>query len=217
MKIEFHAVRRYSESMKLLSILFVSSTLLSACATPGYENSMDDSGLPDATSEGPVIPECPPVANSLAPGKAPTPFTADEIRMGNAPGTWKRYRISQGEREFFQHFEFVQAEKPELAAMKVVMYDVEGNELGATEAPPAAWTALQAHASFDEDKTVIGRDTIQVAAGEFDCWTYTVDTAEGEQSFYWFGIEQPGPPVLMETRVNGAVQKRMELFDLGTN
>lgn len=164
-----------------------------------------------------VVPKCPPVENSMGMGMAPTPYSAEQIREGNPPGSWKRYRVLRGENVMIQEFEFLLHHEPDKAWMKAKILDEDGTEVQNAEMPPTSWLALQAHASFDKARTLIGRETLAVEAGEFDCWTYAVDAESGEQSFYWFALDLPGPPVLMVTRKDGKQSARMELTALGQN
>ncbi len=184
---------------------------LAGCASPSATQQAQSASVA-ASLDFPM----PPVTNIMQPGMAPTPYTADQIREANPPGSWKLYQIVADGRRLQQRFEFVENANPDLAALAVTMTDDSGVKIDANRPAPATWTSLQSHGSYEAHKTLLGRDRISIEAGEFDCWTYAVDGREGDLSFFWFATNMPGPPVLMEKRVDGKATLRMELKDFGS-
>ena len=194
------------KNFQLLALSLACLACLAACSAPGATG--------ESTSITPAAElafAMPPNTNVMEPGMCPTPYTAEQIRAANPPGSWKLYRIVADGRTMLQRFEFVEARDKSLAALNVAMSDENGKVLGTERTPPASWKELQAHASFNASGTLMGRDRIALKAGEFDCWTYAVDGKDGAVSYFWFATELPGPPVLLETRVNGKPTLRMEL------
>lgn len=192
--------------MKTHSTIAIVLSCIAACSAPSTNSESTSISV-----EAPLDFAMPPESNSLGKGKLPTPYSADEIRDANPPGSWKLYRITAKGRTVLQRFEFRQCPSPEFSAVSIVMSDESGTSIGTQESAPAPWTALQAHGSYDAARTLLGRDRISLKSGEFDCWTYVVDGADGELNFFWFATELPGTPVLLETRVNGKSILRMEL------
>lgn len=196
--------------MKTYTIPAIVLTCLAACSAPSTRGEQTS-----VATETPLEFAMPPDSNILEPGKLPTPYSANEIRDANPPGSWKVYRITARGRTVLQRFEFRQCPDPEFSAVSIVMSDESGTSIGTQESVPARWSALQAHGSYDAARTLIDRDRVSLKAGEFDCWTYVVDGADGEMNFFWFATELPGTPVLLETRVNGKSILRMELEAFG--
>jgi hypothetical protein len=151
----------------------------------------------------------------LKPDHAPTPYTADEIRAACPEGRMNVYR-TEGKG------------KVAVTSMRFVKCDEKGAEMefsvGPENAPPvqtntsaAAWKDLQAHGSFPEKDTKITEETIEVPAGKFDCWLYTItrQTADGKPSkiSFHFAKSLAGPPVKMVKETDGKVDSTMTLIE----
>ena len=110
----------------------------------------------------------------LAPGRAPTPFTADEIRGGCPTGRTIRLRVDVvGETAFHRVSRFVECDQAG-ATMEHSRLSLDGSPLAEPEVDRVTWRDLQAHASFAADDTTIESERIETAIGELDCLRYTV-------------------------------------------
>lgn len=150
----------------------------------------------------------------LKPDHAPTPYTADEIRDACPEGRVSVFR-TEGKG------------KVAISTITFLKCDEKGAEMefsvGPENAPPlqtnrntAAWKDLQAHASFPEKVTKITEETIEIPAGKFDCWVYTVtqisDGKEAKRTFH-FAKSLAGPPVKMVSEKDGKVESTMTLVE----
>lgn len=148
-------------------------------------------------------------------GHAPTPFTAAQIRAACPDGRLSIFRLeAQGAPPMRQVFRFLESDAAG-TVLEVEVRDAEGTVLSpARRMPKQPWTALQAHASYPLEQTVITEETIEVEAGAYECFLYTV-TRPGDGPArvdrYWFAKALPGPPVLMRSHVGDEVVSTMEL------
>ena len=149
------------------------------------------------------------------PITAPTPYTAEEIRAANPVGTVLVYRIQQtGAPAVVRTMVFVRADSNGARIASSTVTE-GGAPVGAATEAEALWTELRDHAAFPAARTVRSRSSCAVPGGSFDCQLYTVtDEEDGVPTLsrYWFALERPGPPVLLETKKGGAVVFRMELM-----
>lgn len=157
----------------------------------------------------------PPETHRLSPDHLPTPFSADQIRLAAAPGTRVAFRLEQvGESVHVDRWEFLDGD------------DVGGERRRWAETPDGTviegpdvtysmWSALQQHASYPGDRTSLDSATVTIAPGAFECWRYTVtDPDSATVTRAWFAPDLPGPPIVLETRVENAVVFRMELVEI---
>ena len=152
-------------------------------------------------------------ARRTRPDHAPTPFTAEEIRKACAEGRTDTYRIE------------IRSEKPAKYTIKFLKCDAEGAEVESTNTledgtskttkDRQAWIDFQAHASFPEVDTKITEETVEVPAGKFECWLYTVQKREGDAATIrmHFAKKLPGPPVKMTSEEAGKVVFTMTLLE----
>ena len=148
----------------------------------------------------------------LAPGRAPTPFTADQIRGGCPAGRAIRLRVdSVGEEPFLRVSRFVECDAAG-ATLERSRQALDGSPLAEPEVSRVTWRDLQAHASFPADATSIGSEQIETAIGELDCLRYTVREGSAEHVF-WFARELPGMPVQQLTRIDGQVVTTATVLD----
>jgi len=140
----------------------------------------------------------------LAPGRAPTPFTADEIRRGCPAGRTIRLLVeSDGEEPYLRISRFVHCDD-EGATIERSRLTTDGQPLGPSEAGWTTWAQLQAHASFPADRTTIVAEQIETPLGVLDCLRYTVGEGSTVQTF-WFADTAPGMPVKFTTEEAGRV------------
>lgn len=146
----------------------------------------------------------------------PPPFTAEEIRLGNPPGTTRTFETTRAGAIEVQTVRFLASDDPERARMEVVTIPAGASEPGPPVTATAAWTELRDHAAFPPDKASRVPATCQTRAGEFAGWLYEVaDEIDGVSvtTRYWFAEDEPGPPVLFESLVAGKRAMRSELVE----
>ena len=151
-------------------------------------------------------------AHVVQSGRAPTPFTADEIRAGCPAGRTIRMRVdTEGEAPFLRVSRFVSCDE-EGAVLERSRQSLEGVALGVVEADRVTWRDLQAHASFPVEAATIEDETISTAIGDLDCLRYTVRDKETEEVF-WFAKGLPGMPIRYVTRAGGEVVATVSVVD----
>lgn len=155
-------------------------------------------------------PTAPPDANKMLPDHAPTPYSAAEIREACPAGRVIKFRIEEpGKPVMFSVLTFGQGDK-ENAMYEAGGLDENGKPLGEKKKASTPWKELQSHASFPAADTTIERAEKQVGATTYDCWHYVVKSEDGKEvTDYWFAVKLPGPPILLETRVNGKAVRTM--------
>lgn len=135
----------------------------------------------------------------VAPGTAPTPFTAEEIRRGCPPGRTVTFRVREGEEPVrFETTRFVSCDESG-AVMEHTVRHLDGSS-SEPRSFTARWEDLQAHAAFEAGRTSVTRETLVSEIGMFECLRYTVGGDAGV-SDYWFALDLPGMPIM--TRAPG--------------
>ena len=148
----------------------------------------------------------------LAPGRAPTPFTADEIRAGCPAGRTIRLLVDvAGQPPYHRVSRFVDCDAVG-ATLERSRLSLDGSPLAEPEADRVTWRELQAHASFPVGDTTIEPARIQTAIGELDCLRYTVREGDTEDVF-WFATDLPGMPVQSLTRSQSEVVTTVSVVD----
>lgn len=156
-------------------------------------------------------------ARILSSDLHPTPYSAEEIRLGNPPGTGRVYLVTQGGQSHLEHTEFL-AHPEGLARFAQTSMSLDGEAMGDAAHADATWEELQAHASYPRIDTTLTEETCTTAAGTFDAWLYRrIDQAREDappmQHSVWFAKDLPGAPVLYELTTEGALVFRMELIE----
>lgn len=142
---------------------------------------------------------------------ASTPYTAEQIRLANAPGTVRVFRIVQaGVPPTLQTMHFT-ADDGVNATVETTLTDLEGKSLSNPITAEETWEALRLHASFPPEATTRREATCDVEAGTFECTLYEVRDGDRVSKFY-FAPSEPGPPVLLQVEAGGAVVMQMELL-----
>jgi hypothetical protein len=145
-------------------------------------------------------------------GRAPTPFTAEQIRAGCPPGRTIRMRVdSEGETPFLRVSRFVSCDESG-AVLERSRQSLEGVVLDPPEAGLVTWRELQAHASFPVEVTTIEEETISTAIGDLECLRYAVRDG-GTEEVFWFAKSLPGMPIQYVTRVGGKVVETVSVVD----
>ena len=129
----------------------------------------------------------------LHPGHAPTPFTAEQIKLGCPIG-----RIVTARTEA--------AGEPDRVDVTVFAEtDEEGAVLESNgQQHRVSWRELQGHASFPAEATTIDEDVVEGPLGRMECLGYRVVSGNTASTF-WFAKDRPGMPVLFTTEVDGAL------------
>jgi hypothetical protein len=156
----------------------------------------------------------PEEANRLRPDHAPTPYTAEQIRKASTEGRTDTFRIEKaGEKPWTHTIKFLKGDR-EAAEVESWNTADDGKVLGKSK-DRQLWVDFQAHASFPELDTKITEETIEVPAGKFDCWLYTVQKREGDVATVrlWFAKKMPGPPVKMTSEQGNKVVFSMTLTE----
>ena len=140
--------------------------------------------------------------HQLRPDHLPTPFTADEIRLGCPPGRTVRSLVIEAGSE------------PYVGVTRFVTVDAEGAEQESWRETPAGvrltepqrrrsrWLDFQGHASMPAATTDITEEEIDIPAGRFACLRYTRRDGDSVSTF-WFARSVPGMPLKFEERVDG--------------
>jgi hypothetical protein len=148
----------------------------------------------------------------LAPGRAPTPFTADEIRAATKVGKAIRRRVDVvGEEPFHLISRYVECDEAG-ATLERSRLSLDGSALAEPEVNRVTWLDLQRHASFPADDTTIESERIETAIGELDCLRYTVRERATDEVF-WFAKNLPGMPIQQLTRTDGQVVTTVSVVD----
>jgi hypothetical protein len=148
----------------------------------------------------------------LAPGRAPTPFTADEIRDATAVGKAIRRRIDEvGEASFYLVSRYVECDE-EGAVLERSRLALDGSPLGEPQVNRMTWLDLQGHASFPADVTTIESERLETAIGELDCLRYTVRDGATDE-ILWFATNLPGMPIQQATRTDGQVVSTVSVME----
>ena len=140
-----------------------------------------------------------PVLTGCAQKKAPAPYTAEQIRAANPPGTVYRYK-EEGpglpSQIRIRVMQFTNGSSPEKAEVRNEVFD----EAGQAQSPPridrADWDELRKHGEFPQSAlTAIEPGIIEVPAGKFDVTIYTVKAPDGTTMRFYFAKNFAGPPV----------------------
>lgn len=149
----------------------------------------------------------------LKPGDAPTPYTADEIRKACPEGRTDVFRVEDFGPVKLKTQKFGAGDE-EGTTIEIAITKEDGTPLG-SKTMTATWKELQSHASFPEKDTKITEETIEVPAGKFECWLYTVQKREGDAATIrmYFAKKLPGPPVKMTSEELGKTVFTMVLLE----
>ena len=140
----------------------------------------------------------------LAPGMAPTPFLAEEIRGVCSAGRTLRALVeAAGSPPSFRVSRYVACDA-DGATLERSLVSLDGTLLADPEVDHVTWLELQGHASFSAADTTIEPERIDTALGTLDCLRYTVRRGDVDEVF-WFATDLPGMPVRRATLRAGQV------------
>jgi hypothetical protein len=154
-----------------------------------------------------------PDPHVLAPDRAPTPFTADEIRSRCPEGKTIRVRIEvAGQAPFERVTRYADVGDSGATLIKSRLAP-DGSPDGDPESDRVTWRDLQSHASFPAAATTIEPERIETALGELDCLRYTVRDGADEDVF-WFATDLPGMPVRYVTSSDGRAVMSVSVMEI---
>jgi hypothetical protein len=139
--------------------------------------------------------------HQLRPDHHPTPFSADEIRIGCPPGRTVRALILEaGKDPYVQVTRFVAADA-DGAEQEFSTETPDGVPLAEPRRRRSTWRDLQNHASMPVATTTITEVEIDIPAGHFACLRYTRREDDGSIATFWFARSAPGMPLKFEERL----------------
>jgi hypothetical protein len=140
--------------------------------------------------------------HQIRPDHLPTPFTADEIRVGCPPGrTVRSLVIRAGSEPYVRVTRFVSGDA-DGAEQESWTETPDGARLTEPERGRSTWLEFQEHASMPAAVTDIAEEEIDIPAGRFACLKYTRRDGESVSTF-WFARSAPGMPLKFESRAGG--------------
>src|SRR6266487_4892550 len=123
--------------------------------------------------------------HQLRPDHLPTPFTADEIRLGCPPGRTVRSLVVRPGADQYVHVTRFISGDPEGAEQESWDETRDGIRLTEPERNRSTWLEFQEHASMPTATTHIEAVDIEIPAGQFACLRYT--RVDGDSvSTFWF-------------------------------
>jgi hypothetical protein len=137
-------------------------------------------------------------------GQAPTPFLAEEIRLGSPVGRTIRLLVEVDGTEPFVRVQRYVWTNERGATTERWRETVDGTRFGNVEDRDTSWRQLQARGSFPADQTTVEPDTIETPLGVIDCLRYTVSDGETVKRL-WFARHLPGIPVKVVVEEDGRV------------
>jgi len=168
--------------------------------------------------------DMPPEANRLQSDHLPTPYSAEEIRERCRPGYTVIHKVTFVGREPILRMTVFLHSEEDMAKFGGRELRMDGTAIRYMQPSESTWEELQSHASWPESRAEVVSETIEVPAGTFDCWKYTVTspknetTPDGEelpvrQLVAWFAKDLPGHPVKMLQQLDGQTVMAMELME----
>jgi hypothetical protein len=140
--------------------------------------------------------------HQLRPDDLPTPFTAEEIRLGCQPGrTVRSLVVEPGHDPVIRVTRFVSADA-EGAGQEHWLETPDGTRLNEPERRRSTWLGFQEHASFPAATTEIAEEEIDIPAGRFACLRYTNQEGNTVRTF-WFARSAAGMPLRFEEWTDG--------------
>lgn len=143
------------------------------------------------------------------------PFSGAEIRDATHPFRTYVYRREEaGQPAKTYRMRFVDVDERG-CRMEATFLDDEGQPLSEPMFSEATWEELVAHASYPKDATVIRDVEVEVPAGTFDAWLYTVTEDKDGAAVVtraYFAKALPGAPVLHVVTRDGVEVSRLVLL-----
>jgi hypothetical protein len=191
--------------------------LLVACAGP------PDPPVAAPPADSP--PAAPAPADSAVKAAAPAateatvspPVTLEQFRAAFPVGTKIRLLIAaKGKPTEEQRWTWVKADN-DGCVIATTVHDEKGTLIRDEGTNASKWTELLSHGSFPAAKTERSDSSIEVPAGRFETWLFTVrDQAKDGTPLvkrYHFAKTMPGPPVLFTIEGAGVEIFRMTMLE----
>jgi hypothetical protein len=141
--------------------------------------------------------------HQLRPDHLPTPFTADEIRLGCPPGrTVRALVVEAGSDPCIRVTRFLTGDAVG-ADQESWTETSDGARLTEPERRHSTWLEFQGHASMPAATTNIAEEEIDIPAGRYACLRYTRHDGDNTVSTFWFARSAPGMPLRFESRIDG--------------
>lgn len=135
----------------------------------------------------------------LEPGHLPTPFSAQQIREATPDGRRVVVRVEPaGQPAAVRATVFTDPDADGVTLVRTTL-DADHAPVGEDHRERTTWLELQGHASFPADRSVLERVRLELGGEELTCLRYTVGDGDAVDQ-YWFAVERPGMPVLLESR-----------------
>ena len=138
---------------------------------------------------------------------APTPYTAEQIRLATKVGRTYDWRVEMpGKPVAHRVITFTRVAEADLDTTSTMVSDDGATQLAPPKVTHATWEELRKHAEFPKSAVVIDEEKITVPAGSSDCLTYTVTEGSGseaEVTRFYFAKDMPGAPVMFTTDKGG--------------
>jgi hypothetical protein len=162
----------------------------------------------------PRPPSGPSAGTPSSSDMAPTPYTVEQLRDGNRPGTTYRYKIeTAGEPTRIEVMEFTSGTSADVAEVKSETLDESGKAKSPPTVERSPWEKIRRHAEFPRATLTVEAGSVEVPAGKFDAMVYTVRAPDGETSKLYFARSYAGPPVLFYTERAAARLMTMTLIE----
>ncbi len=171
-------------------------------------------GLLVAASCARTLPPMPFEEEPEQTSHAPAPFRTEQIRASMATGTHLRIRNTTPDGVTVADWEVLENDD-EGCTIRYLIEDGEGGHVKGPTDQRRSWGELRDHASFPADATTLADDTVTVPAGTWEAIRYTVERERDGNvvvDTFWFAPQLPGPPLRLESVVDGAEVFRMELL-----
>ena len=152
--------------------------------------------------------------HKVKPGDAPAPYTVDEIRKACPEGRTDVFRMEGKGPKMLRTMTWTKCDEKGADIVTVIAKE-DGTKMGG-DTKTSTWKEMQAHGSFAESDTKITEETVEVPAGKFDCWLYTVNQKMANQTVtihLYFAKTMAGPPVKITQDVPGAGVASMTMIE----
>lgn len=148
----------------------------------------------------------------LAQGRAPTPFTADEIRAGCPEGRWIRFLVETDGAPVAYRTNRFRDVASDGVTIESQRFTLAGEPVGPPDVARVTWLGLQGHASFAADAVSIESAAVVTPLGRLDALRYTVRDGTRVDTF-WFAMDRPGMPVMFTTAEDGRTTLRVTMIE----
>ena len=200
--------------MKRSLVLSFSMAWLAGVVISGCGHESVSSRAPAAPAGASSAPASTVASANTAPEMAATPYSAEQIRAANRPGTVYRYKVeTSGEPAQIKVMEFTSGTSADSAEVKSQTLDESGKAKGPSSLEHTPWEELRRHAEFPRAAVSVEPGSIDVPAGKFDAMVYTVSAPNGETAKFYFAKSYAGPPVLLYKEKAGVRMMTMTLLE----